>query len=341
MTKKERIKNTLEGKEVDKVAFSMWTHLPNIDLNYSRLAEETYNFFKKYDIDFIKTMNNGMYSVEDYGCIIDFSDIEKGGVAKIVSSPIESYEDWIKIKILPTDKGTLARELASLKILKEKIENNNDEVPLVFTVFSPLTTAAKLSRNKIFKHIENNKENLNLIYEALENITRTTVLLIEKAIEIGIDGIFFASQLSDYEKIEENIYKKFGEKYDLEVLKAAENLWFNIIHAHGNDIMFDILKDYPTQAFNWHAWESLPQVSYIANTSNKTILAGLVRSDITNKNKNKISDEIYKTLISTRGKKIIISPGCVIRYPLDENMLNFICKEKERIENFLRIKKII
>ena len=105
--------------------------------------------------------------------------------------------------------------------------------------------------------------------------------------------------------------------------------------------MFDILKDYPIQAFNWHAWESLPQVSYIANTSNKTILAGLVRSDITNKNKNKISDEIYKTLISTRGKKIIISPGCVIRYPLDENMLNFICKEKERIENFLRIKKII
>lgn len=341
MTKKERIKNTLEGKEVDKVAFSMWTHFPGIDLSYNKLAEETYNFFKKYDIDFIKTMSNGMYSVEDYGCIIDFSDIEKGGVAKIMSSPIERYEDWEKIKNLSINKGAFARELASLKILREKIEINNDQVPLVFTIFSPLTTAAKLSKNKIFEHIEANKKNLNLIYEALENITKSTISLIEKAIEIGIDGVFFANQLSDYEKIEESIYKEFGEKYDLEVLKATNKLWFNIIHAHGNDIMFDILKDYPSQAFNWHAWESLPEVSYIANTSNKTILAGLVRGDITNKNKNKISDEIYKTLISTKGKKIIISPGCVIRYPLDENILNFTCKEKERIENFLKIKKII
>lgn len=339
MTKRERIENTLKGKEVDKIAFSMWTHLPNIDLDSKKLAEETYNFFKKYDIDFIKTMNNGMYSVEDYGCKIDFSDIEKGGIAKIISSPIQRYEDWEKINILSVDKGTFFRELTSLKILKEKVDYNNDQVPIVFTIFSPLTTAAKLSENKIFDHVKVNKK--NLVHNALKNITKATITLIEEAIKIGIDGIFFASQLSDYEKIEESVYKEFGEKYDLEVLKAAENLWFNIIHAHGNDIMFDILKDYPTQVFNWHAWESLPEISYIANTTNKAILSGLVRADITNKNKNKISDEIYKTLISTKGKKTIISPGCVIRYPLDEDILKFISKEKERIEGFLKAKLII
>lgn len=37
----------------------------------------TYDFYREYDLDFIKTMNNGMYGVECFGCKIDYSDIEK------------------------------------------------------------------------------------------------------------------------------------------------------------------------------------------------------------------------------------------------------------------------
>ena len=32
---------------------------------------------KKYDFDFVKTMNNGMYAIEDFGCTVDYSEIVK------------------------------------------------------------------------------------------------------------------------------------------------------------------------------------------------------------------------------------------------------------------------
>ena len=65
-------------------------------------------------------------------------------------------------------------------------------------------------------------------------------------------------------------------------------------------------------------------------------MAGLERMDITEKHKNEIEHQIYETLRQTGGKKVILSPGCVIRYPLDTDMLSFVRKAKEEIEKAVR-----
>ena len=77
MNKIERIKAAVNGQKVDVYPFSFWTHLPHCDLDPVLLADNTYQFYKTYDIDLIKTMNNGMYSCQDYNCEIDYSDIER------------------------------------------------------------------------------------------------------------------------------------------------------------------------------------------------------------------------------------------------------------------------
>ncbi|MGF6906091.1 hypothetical protein [Fusobacterium sp. PH5-44] len=89
MNKKERIKAAIEGSSVDKIPYSFWSHFPKEDLDPVKLAKKTYDFYKEYDIDFVKTMNNGMYSVEDFGCVVDFSQIENGGVAAPAAMPDE------------------------------------------------------------------------------------------------------------------------------------------------------------------------------------------------------------------------------------------------------------
>ena len=76
-----------------------------------KLAEESWSFYKKLDIDLIKTMNNGMYPIEDLGCEVDYSEIRKGGVAKLVSTPVHQVSDWDKIPVCDPGKGALAREL--------------------------------------------------------------------------------------------------------------------------------------------------------------------------------------------------------------------------------------
>ena len=97
MTKKERIQAAIAGEKPDKLPYSFWTHLPGIDLNPELLAEKTYEFYKKYDIDFIKTMNNGMYAIEDFGCEIDYSDIARQS-GETRKTPIHEAKDWYELK---------------------------------------------------------------------------------------------------------------------------------------------------------------------------------------------------------------------------------------------------
>lgn len=334
MNKVERIKAAINGRECDVLPYAIWTHLPGIDLDPVLLAENTYDFFKKYDIDFVKTMNNGMYPVENFDCEVDFSDIKNGGVAKLFSTPIKDINDWKRIEPVNINKGAFGRELKSLKLLKDKIKS---EAPIVFTIFSPITIANKLSKNKLLEHMELGQK--NLIHHALNIITESTANLAKKAIELGADGIFFATQMSSYDVAEEKIYKEFGVKYDLKVLEAASEGWVNVLHAHGNNIMFNLLKEYPVHVFNWHAWETLPELLEARDITGKCLMGGIKRMDITNGNKNEIHNQIYNAIRLLERRKHILTPGCVIRYPLDDEILSFIKEVKIDIENKLFISR--
>jgi uroporphyrinogen decarboxylase len=198
MTKRERIQAAIAGDPVDRVPYSLWSHLPMIDLDPVKNAEHTYDFYKKYDVDILKTMNNGMYSVEDFGAKTDFSDIPKGGVAKITDTPVKEPEDWLKIEPVSVNEGALAREQRYLKLLLDKTKG---EVPVIFTVFSPLTTANKLCPS-MMDHIRQGHG--DKVKQALKAITETTCGLVQRVIELGADGIFFATQLSSYNLTEES-----------------------------------------------------------------------------------------------------------------------------------------
>lgn len=330
MTKTERIKAAIEGHTCDELPYAIWSHLPGIDLDPVKLAEATYEFFKKYDIDFVKTMNNGMYPIEDFGCEIDFSDIENGGVAKLVKTPIETLCDWKRIEVLDVGQGALGRELRSLELLIEKIDG---EAPVVFTVFSPITIANKLCNGTLLEQIERDEE--GLIPKALEVIAESTALLAMAAVKIGAAGVFFATQMSSYDLTTEQIYATYGRPYDIKVLEAASEGWFNILHAHGDNIMFDLLKDYPVHVFNWHAWETLPDMEEARAMMGKCLMGGLKRMDITHGNKNEINNQIFHSIKLLERRHHILSPGCVIRYPLDDEMLAFVKQAKLSIEDRL------
>ena len=327
MNKKERIYAAVRGEVTDRLPYAIWTHLPGIDMDPERLADETYKFFKTYDTDLIKTMNNGMYAIEDFGCEIDYSQIEKGGVAKLVSTPINSLDDFKKIKALDIDEcKAIQRELYMLKLLLEKTKDEN--VPVIFTVFSPFTTINKLCGNSILDYIKTGET--KVIHEALKAITDLTVKLVKKVNVSGADGIFFASQMSSYDVTDEKTFREFGEFYDRQVLKTSTGMC-DTIHCHGTNIMFDILKDYPVDIFNWHAWESLPSLED-AKATGKCIMGGLDRRDITDRNFDKIRFQIQECLKTFEKKKHILAPGCVIRYPLDQKVLSYIKKTSDELQ---------
>src|SRR6185503_1475834 len=105
MTKQERVRAALRGEVLDRPPYGFWTHLPGIDLDPQRLAEESAAFCARYDLDFLKSMPNGLYCVEDWGCVCDYSEIPRGGVAKVVKPAVGAIEDWDALERLDVTRG--------------------------------------------------------------------------------------------------------------------------------------------------------------------------------------------------------------------------------------------
>ena len=321
MKKKERVQAALSGAELDRPPYGFWTHLPGIDLDAHRLAAETAAFCARYDLDFVKSMPNGFYCVEDWGCVCDYSDIERGGVARVVRPAIASAVDWAKLERVDVTKGSFGRELRHLELLIDQVTL---EVPVLATVFSPLTIAAKLSNGAQRRHLMSDAQQVE---QGLDVITEVTCNFVRESIKRGCAGIFLALQDANPAAYDESTYRRFGEAFDRRVLEAARVAggWFNVLHMHGNDIMFDLLKHYEVTALNWHIGETSPSISdYRAAGGNKPILGGLVRDHITRRDHAALRDDIRRTMDATGGRGILLAPACVIRHPVDEHTLTAI-----------------
>lgn len=320
MNKVERVRKALKGEAVDRIPYSIWTHFPGIDLDAKSLANSTMEFYREYDLDFIKSMPNGLFSIEDYDCGCDFSEVATGGVAKAVKLAVTEPSDWETIDELDISKGALGRELRSLELLLAELHG---EAPVIATVFSPLTTAFKMAGPNLLAHILTNP---GKVKKGLDRITACTVRFAERAVEMGCAGIFLASQMAQKDRMTEAAYREFGVPYDLQVLKAvAKDTWFNVMHIHGDEIMFDIFKDYPVQGLSWHVWEAAPSVEeFVAKNTGKSLVAGLRRFMITEGNLPEIAKDVTETIRLTSGRRLLLSPGCEIRAPHDDATFAFI-----------------
>jgi uroporphyrinogen decarboxylase len=315
----EYICKALRVSEPTRPLFSFWTHFPNDDLNARLLADASLDFCRTYRPDFLKTMPNGMYGVEDYGCEIDYSGISQGGVATIEFTPFSEVEDWAGIEEVHLGRGALRRELDSLSYILAEI----GAVPVIFTVFSPMTIAGKLSKGKIYHQIRTGTE-LELIHRALALIAADVAALSREAIRLGAIGIFFAHQDTDRNKVDADIFSDFVVPYDYEALAGARDGRFNILHLHGDSPRFIEIAHYPVHAINWHAWETLPSVSAAATITDKCLVGGINRWSITNDDRDEIKRQIDDTLALSGGKNVIITPGCTIRHPCNKDVLTFI-----------------
>ena len=308
----ERVRRALAFADLDRPPYSFWSHFPGIDLDPEALVETTIGFVNELDLDFVKAMSNGFYCVEDWGVVVDYSDIPSGGAARAVTMPVVETGDWARIARLAPDAPALGRELRHLTGLTAAFGGRK---PVLATVFSPLTVAHKMAGDALERDIQANPQ---LVLDALERIALTMADFTRTALATGCAGVFFAVQDADPAIFDDAAYAKFGEPFDRIVLDAAAAAWFNVVHMHGERILFDRLKTYPVSALNWHIGEAEPHVgAYRKAGGRKPIVGGLRRGGLTKCDIASVKADLDQLTADTGGKGILISPGCVIRHPVD------------------------
>lgn len=311
MTKAERIHAALARKAVDRPPVSFWRHWPDVDEDPFALAGALLAFHASYDLDFIKVMPTGVYSVEDWGCTVAYRGSPDGSRA-CIDHAVKHPDGWKRIRILDPEAGALGRELTCLR---EVVKGRRDDAPVIQTVFSPLTITKKLAGEERF--LEDLRERPAFIHAALNAVTETMNRFVTACLESKADGIFFATQVATSGLLTTEEHRIFAEPYDRRVLgQAAARSSFSILHVHGLDIPFDVMATYPVPAINWHDRRTPPSLQQAQGLFPGAVVGGLNEVETLRKGPEEaVRAEVKDALKQTEGLGHILAPGC--GFPVD------------------------
>lgn len=283
MIKRELIESVIAGEPVTRIPCMFW-QAPSMYTCPEEQAEKTAAFYEHHDSDIIKINNIPPIPVSSTGRHMpdEKTDLSMGSV----------------------NHGPLHQQL---QVLKSFIPMKKDSALVLFTVLSPLSSAAAM-----FPHLLTDASvSPSQKEELLTDISERTCSLVRTAVEAGADGIFFITTLASYDALSPSLYRKYGFPYDIAVLSSSPG-WCNILHAEGKEIMFPLLRKYPVQFITRNAPDSLQGLKEMAALSQKSIIGGLSLDSLSQDRRDYLEHEVYMALKETQGKRLIISPGTAL-----------------------------
>ncbi len=303
--KRKRLEAVINGETPDRVPVALWRHWPGDDQDAPALAAAHLKWQQDYDWDVLKVGPASSYSVVDWG-VQDRWVGHIEGTREYTHRPIRQAEDWAKLRPLDPRKGMLATQLETLRLVKEAV---GDSVPLLATVFAPLSQAKHLADNEpMLTHLRRQPE---LFRQGQETIVESTLRFIEAARKIGIDGIFYAIQHARYPLLSRAEYEEWGRPFDLQILNATQDLWLNMVHLHSTDVMFDLIAAYPVQLLNWHDRETGITLRDGLQQFRGAASGGIDHWTLHQESPENTIAEAKDAIVQVNGRRLLLGTGCV------------------------------
>src|SRR6267378_6821505 len=311
MTRRERIRKTIQGEPTERHPMSFWRHFYDREGSAKDLAEAMLEFQRKYDWDFMKVNPRASYHVEDWGIKTERPGKGPLDKPKVVQSPVREPADWEKIRPLDPTKGTLGEMLDAEERIASEIQGETD---WLMTVFNPISIAADLvNDDAVFvDHLRRHGER---VHGALRVISQTYVAFVRETMQRGCSGIFFAT--TDYgnaTRIDTELLAEFGRPYDLRVLEEAKRGPLNTIHVCGPHAFLREHLDYPGSILSWAAHEPTnPSIADVRPLTQKTLLTGIDHEGTMVKGPAEaVQAQARAAIEASGGTRFILGPGCAV-----------------------------
>lgn len=304
---RDRLRAALSGQAPDCVPVALWRHFPVDDQSPDGLAAATANFQDTYNFDLIKLTPTSSFCLKDWG-VQDRWSGNPEGTRDYTGRAVHRPQDWETLPVLDPTKGHLGQQLECLQMVAGRFLAGT---PIIQTVFSPMAQAKNLvGGDALIIHARRYPEAL---HKGLETITQTTLRFIEAIRKSKIDGIFYAVQHAQYSLLAPAEFESFGLAYDLRVMDSVRDLWLNLIHLHGSDVMFDVASRYPAAIVNWHDRESGPTLQDGLTRFGGAACGGLRQWDtMVLGSPKQVRSEAEDAIQATRGRRFILGTGCVL-----------------------------
>lgn len=321
MTKRERLMAAVKGEPVDRVPASYYFHYhaaeKSADINVKHMLEQQ----RIFDWDFIKVQLSAYYYGQAWGCTVKDDPVLGPQIDDYI---IKAAKDYRKLEKLDVTQGPFGEQLRVARMLNETLKGS---IPFIQTTFSPLSVAGRMAGAKNRNPDEAEyvkrfmKEDPESLHYGLKIISQTLADYAREAIRSGAEGMFLTTTVYSKDAFTEDAYEEFGKPYDLAVFNAAheEGATLNILHLCRENIMLDLLSDYPVQIINYEATSPRnPSLKEAVEKTDKAVWGGLDHLEVLPKGPvEAIRKQVHDALEQTGGRRFILGPGCtgLVRVP--------------------------
>ncbi len=309
MTKRERVQAAIAGAEVDRVPVSFWVHNFARENSAEDLAAETARFVRTYDWDFVKVQSRASYFAEGWGNRYAWSKAATVG-PQLVGHAAATVAELARLKPLALDHAVFAEQQQALRLVRQAL---GPDVPIIWTLFCPLTIAAALLPGGAPAIHEAMRAEPAALLAALEAVTVTYAALGQRYLELGADGLFYASKWVGPRMLSREEHARFARPFDRRILEPIAGAPYNILHLCGEEIYFADFQDYPAAMVNWALGDGNPSFAEARSLTDKALLGGVsAKPEFAELTPAQVAEQVATALADTSGRHCLIGPGCSV-----------------------------
>jgi len=310
MDGRARVEAALAMGVGDRPPVGAWGHTYREEWKPEYLASVTIERAQRFGWDFVKFQPRATCFAEAFGSVYEPAGHRLKGPV-LVSAAVPDLESWHDVALV--NRKALDDQVAALGQVAREL---GSVVPVIQTVFSPLTVAGYLvgkSKSRVVRELRKHPE---LVGPALTRIGDALVDFASRSVKAGAAGVFYAiSGYASKDAMPENVYRELVLPHDLHLLqRLPAKAWFNAVHLCGSNLHFGLARDLPAQAVSWSIHnQGTPWLAEGRTMSGRAVMGGMgQRASLRYGPPGEVEAEARRAIAATEGRGLLLAPGCSV-----------------------------
>lgn len=312
MDSTERVRAALAMEPIDRPPAAWWGHTFLEEWSPAELARVTVERQRRFGWDFVKLQPRATCFAEAFGAA--YRPSGRPDQAPVLERPlVRGAADWDAVGAVDPGVAALADQTDALSRVVADLDG---AVPVIQTVFSPLTVAGYLvgeDRRRVLAELRDRPE---VVGVALARMAGTLAAFAARSVEAGAAGVFFAvSGYASSDLLSEAEYRDLILPRDQQVLDAVPSAaWFNVLHLCGGNLLFALAGDLPSHAVSWSVHDAgNPSLAEGRDVARRAAMGGVDRvAALVDGSPALVGRQIDRAIHQTSGRGLLLAPGCSV-----------------------------